>query len=134
MYNTAVPRKALTRPTDGELEILHVFWNRGERTVREVCDALGEATGDRPSSEAMLTRLEIMVKKGLARRDDSRSPKVFSAAVEQSRTQGALLKDFMKRVFGGSKANMLHALREQSATAQEVKELTKRLKQLRERR
>jgi predicted transcriptional regulator len=118
--------------TDGELEILQVLWKHGGRTVREICDALEKSKGERPSPEAVLTRLDIMSRKGLARRDDNRSPKVFFAAVNEQRTQRDLLRDFMKRVFGGSSQKLvMRALDDKDATPEELEELTKRLNELR---
>src|SRR6266508_4808902 len=56
------------RPTDGELEILRVLWERGASTVRQVHDTL-EAR--RPAGyTTVLKLLQIMTEKGLVRRDE----------------------------------------------------------------
>ena len=47
-----------TRPTDGELEILRVLWERGPSTVREVHESLGDIR--RTGYTTVLKLLQIM--------------------------------------------------------------------------
>ena len=57
------------RPTDGELEILRILWERGESTVREVHEVL-EAR--HPTGyTTVLKLLQIMTEKALVERDAS---------------------------------------------------------------
>src|SRR5713101_7576090 len=59
----AMPKKGPPRPTDGELGILRVLWQRGPSTVREVQEALNEV---RPTGyTTVLKTLQIMTEKGL---------------------------------------------------------------------
>ena len=95
-------RKALSRPTDGEIDILRILWKHGASSVRGVRERLEEAKGEPTSSEALLTRLEIMARKGYVRRDDRSSPKRFIPVAKEAATQRHLVRDFVDRVFGGS--------------------------------
>ncbi len=67
-------------PTDDELAILRVLWERGPSTVRQVHDVLSK---DRPAGYTTALKLvQIMTEKGLVRRDETR-PKLtqqFGAA------------------------------------------------------
>ena len=68
------------RPTDAELAILGVLWERGPSTVREVHDALS-ATQD-SGYTTVLKLLQIMTEKGLVDRDESARSHVYRAGPE----------------------------------------------------
>ena len=55
----------LPRPTDAELAILRVLWERGPSTVRTVTEALQEARGTGYTTALKL--MQIMTDKGLVR-------------------------------------------------------------------
>ena len=65
------------RPTDAELEILNVLWQRGPSTVREVHDALHRT---RPTGYTTVLKLmQIMAEKQLVRRDERQRAHVYEA-------------------------------------------------------
>ncbi len=108
------------RPTDGELSILKVLWDRGPSTVREVLDAL---PGDTAYTTA-LKMLQIMTDKGLVRRDESRRSHVYFPAASQELTQQELATDLVDRAFGGSAAELvMRALSAKPASADELAEI-----------
>jgi predicted transcriptional regulator len=91
-------------PTEAELEVLNVLWQRGPSTVREVHEVL---QADR--STAMTTTLKIiqyMEAKGLVRRGEGR-PARFMAAIGREKTQAGLLGDLVRRAFDGSVRKLL---------------------------
>ena len=61
--------KAAPRPTDAELAILRVLWDRGPSTVREVHEALRDSQDS--GYTTVLKLLQIMTDKGLVVRDES---------------------------------------------------------------
>jgi predicted transcriptional regulator len=66
------------------------------------------------------------------REDVERTPKLFYAAVAERRMKRSLVREFVRRVFGGSDESMImHALKDDSATPEEIDELRRRLKDLR---
>jgi predicted transcriptional regulator len=97
------------RPTDAELGILRVLWQRGPSTVREVQESLNEA---RPTGyTTVLKTLQIMTEKGLVRRDEQQRAHVYEAQFAQQQTQRQIVGDLLNRVFDGSASNLLmHAL------------------------
>src|SRR5260370_33324489 len=90
-------RKGIPRPTDSELAILNVLWERGPSTVREVNEALSES-----GYTTVLKMLQIMTDKGLVVRDETERAHVYAAAISEQRTQRQLLADLMDPAFGGS--------------------------------
>ena len=109
----------LPRPTDAELAILRVLWERGSSTVREVHDALSptQDTG----YTTVLKLLQIMTDKGLVVRDESQRAHVYSTRHSEQRTQRQLIGDLMDRAFGGSPAKLvMQALSGGHASAEEL--------------
>lgn len=117
------------RPTDAEMEILAVIWDRGPSTVREVHEVLSarRETG----LTTVLKLMQIMVEKGLLVRDASLRPQVFSPAEPRRHTQAEMVRQLIDRVFGGAAGGVaLQALSTRKSTAEErqaIRELLDRL-------
>ena len=108
------------RPTEAELQILHVLWVRGACTVRAVHDVLHLDGGSGYTTALKL--LQVMHAKGLVERDDAQRAHVYRAAVSKERTQKRFLRDMVQRVFDGSSSQLvLHALGSQRATREELR-------------
>ena len=97
--------KSLPRPTDAELAILSVLWERGPSTVRDVHEALSgtQATG----YTTVLKLMQIMTEKGLVVRDESQRAHIYEARSSEQKTQRQLLADLVERAFGGSPAKLV---------------------------
>src|SRR5881296_3848689 len=93
------------RPTDAELAILSVLWERGPSSVRDVHDSLSseQTTG----YTTVLKLLQIMTEKGLVVRDESQRAHIYEARYSQQKTQRQLLSDLADRAFGGSAAKLV---------------------------
>jgi BlaI family transcriptional regulator, penicillinase repressor len=113
------PSKPLPRPTEAELELLRILWEKEPATVREIFDALNL---QRPSGyTTVLKMLQIMTAKGLVVRDEANRAHVYRAALSQDVTQNEILKDLSLRLFSGSAAQLaLHALAMEPASADEL--------------
>ncbi|MGA2728778.1 MAG: BlaI/MecI/CopY family transcriptional regulator [Terracidiphilus sp.] len=111
--------KSLPRPTEAELELLRILWDKEPATVREIYDALNL---QRPSGyTTVLKMLQIMTTKGLVVRDEANRAHVYRAALSQDVTQSEILKDLSVRLFSGSAAQLaLHALAMEPASADEL--------------
>ena len=111
--------KSTPRPTDAELAILRVLWERGASTVREVHDALSRTQDT--GYTTVLKLLQIMTDKGLVVRDESQRAHVYSASESEQRTQRKLIGDLMERAFGGSPSKLvMQALSASKATPAEL--------------
>jgi BlaI family penicillinase repressor len=109
----------LPRPTEAELELLRILWDKEPATVREIYDALNLR---RPSGyTTVLKMLQIMTAKGLVVRDEANRAHVYRAALSRDVTQSEILKDLSVRLFSGSAAQLaLHALAMEPASADEL--------------
>jgi predicted transcriptional regulator len=119
-----MPRPSATKPTDGELEILQCLWQLGPLTVRGVYDHLSKKK--EMGYTTVLKLMQIMVDKGLLRRDESERAHVYSPRIERSKTRQRLIDDLLERAFEGSaKQLVMHALASQKASAKELNEIRK---------
>ncbi len=122
---------ATPRPTDAELAILRVLWDRGPSTVREVHEALSASQGS--GYTTVLKLLQIMTDKGLVVRDESQRAHVYGPRLSKQRTQRQLLGDLVDRAFGGSSAKLvLQALSGRRATTEELRDIRALLDELEE--
>jgi BlaI family penicillinase repressor len=119
MSKTTTPR-----PTDAELAILRVLWDRGPSTVRQVHDVLGR---ERPAAyTTALKLLQIMTEKGLVRRDETDRTHIYHAKLSEEQTQRQLVRDLLERAFGGSASKLvMQALAAKRASAEELGEIRK---------
>lgn len=119
----------IPRPTDAELAILRVLWDRGPSTVRDVHDVLSEKQGT--GYTTVLKLLQIMIEKGLVVRDESERAHVYAARQGEHKTQRQLLLDLADRAFGGSPAKLvMQALSGRKATAEELSAIRELLDEL----
>jgi predicted transcriptional regulator len=110
------------RPTDAEVAILRVLWDRGPSTVREVAAAMGREN----AYTTVLKLLQIMGEKGLVRRDESALAHVYEAAYSEEQTQKQIVTDLLARVFDGSAGKLaLRALASGKASPAELAEIRK---------
>jgi predicted transcriptional regulator len=124
-----VPPSAVPRPTNAELAILRVLWERGPSTVRAVHESLDRR--DRVGYTTVLKLLQIMDEKGLVTRDASQRSHVYAAAVSEADTQRRLLADLADRAFGGSSLELaMQALSVTRASPGELRRIRELLDQL----
>jgi len=115
------------KPTDAELAILRVLWQRGPSTVKEVQRVL-EATR-RTGYTTVLKFMQIMVEKGLLIRDESPFAHVYQARIPQEHTERTLVADLLDRAFDGSTSRLvLRALAAKRASPEELAEIRRILK------
>ncbi len=115
-------KQDVPRPTDAELEILNVLWQRGAATVREVHDELSARKATLYTT--VLKMLQIMTEKGLVERDESQRAHLYRARLAQDETQRQLLNDLLARAFGGSASKLvMQALSSREASAEELTEI-----------
>jgi BlaI family penicillinase repressor len=110
------------RPSDMELAILKVLWDRGPSTVRQVLEALAQ---QRPIGyTTVLKMLQIMRDKGLVVCDARKEPHVFRHRHQQRTILKKLAGDLLERAFDGSARSLvLYALEHKKASPEELDEL-----------
>ena len=116
-------------PTDRELLILRVLWERGPSTVRQVHKALQKDVNAGYTS--VLKIMQIMHEKGLVSRDESEHSHVYEANQSQEETQTEIVDNLLHKVFGGSAMNLVtRALATQPTSDEELAEIKKLIEKL----
>ena len=105
------PAKELT---ERELEVMHVFWKRGESTVAEVRDALALAGLDRAYT-TVATLVRILTDKGFLAQTNQERPYGYRPKRTYEEVSRKLLGELLDRVFRGSREQLLVRLMEQKA-------------------
>lgn len=119
MHRTPAPR-----PTDAELAILRILWDRGPSTVRQVHDILGLER--QAAYTTALKLLQIMTEKGLVERDERDRTHIYRARLSEETTQRQLVRDLVDRAFAGSSSKLvLQALATKRASAEELRDIRK---------
>jgi predicted transcriptional regulator len=129
LFGGRMTKKILPRPTDAELAILRVLWDRGPCTVRTVQAALQSDRGTGYTTALKL--LQIMTEKGLVRRDDRQRTHVYEAIVPAEVTQRQLVRDLVDRAFAGSARQLVvQALSSKKASKADLNEIRELLDSL----
>ena len=119
------------QPTDAELDILGVLWERGPSTVREVHSVLNKRRDT--GYTTVLKFLQIMYEKRLVTRDESNRAHVYEAVASREATEEGLVETFVDKAFGGSASKLvLRALASRPASADELAEIRALIKKLEE--
>ena len=117
------------KPTESELEILQILWNKGNCTVREVHEVLEK--NKEAGYTTTLKLMQIMHEKGLVARDTSAKTHIYRALVNQEKTQQHLVNKMIDNVFNGSAARLvMQALGNHSASKEEIDSIKKYLDEL----
>ena len=106
------------KPTEGEMEILQVLWQKGNCTVREVHEDLNKKDAGYTTT---LKLMQIMHEKGLVDRDTSAKTHIYRALINQEKTQQQLVNKMIDNVFNGSAARLvMQALGNKTASQEEI--------------
>ena len=114
-----VKKRETPKPTESELELLGILWERGRVTVRELFEAVN--VGRPVVYTGVLKLLQIMTEKGLVERDERERAHVYRAAVSQADTERRFLRELSEKFFAGSAAQLaLRALQIEKASDEEL--------------
>lgn len=117
------------KPTESELEILNILWEKGPSTVRDVHEVLEQSK--EAGYTTTLKLMQIMHDKKLLKRDTGSKSHVYTANVSQERTQGQLVKKLIDSVFNGSASQLvMQALGSQKTNKKELDEIKKYLEEI----
>ena len=117
------------KPTEGELEILQVLWQKGEATVREVHEIILK-TKD-AGYTTTLKLMQIMHEKGLVLRDDSAKTHIYKPNISKGETQSQFVGKMITSLFGGSSSQLvMQALGSQNPSKEELDEIQQYLNNL----
>ncbi len=110
------------KPTDAEIEILQILWERGASSVREINDILNERR--EVGYTTTLKLMQIMNEKGIVKRDTAARTHIYKAVAKENDTKNNLISDFVNIAFHGSAMNLvMQALGNTSSSQKELDEL-----------
>ena len=122
-------KRRLRRPTDAEVEILKILWQRGLATVREVHEALPRARPTRYTTTLKL--MQVMTEKGLVSRDESQRAHIYQPKLPRDQTLRQLTRHLLERAFGGSAERLvMHALQAKKVSPKELARIRELLESL----
>ena len=118
-------RKAASTLTPQELAIMKVVWRLEKATVRDVADALNEQR--RVAYTTVMTMMRILEEKGYLRKTVAERAHVYRPVKPRHQVVGAMVRDFVDRVFdGASDALLVHLARDNRLTEKQ-RQIVKRL-------
>lgn len=106
-----------TTPTPAELEILHVLWERGPSTVRDVLEVLNRRR--KRAYTSVMNLMNIMAEKGILTREPQGRAFLYRAKKAREKTVGKIVGDLLGRVFAGSASSLVAHVLDQSQPSQE---------------
>jgi BlaI family penicillinase repressor len=117
------------KPTDAELEILQVLWQKGPSSVRQVHEHL---SGDRDTGyTTTLKFMQIMAEKGLVRRNTDARSHIYEAAIAETDVQQQLLRRFVDTAFRVSAMSLvMQALGQHQAAGEELDQIKALIEQM----
>jgi|SRR5438552_18213085 len=119
------PRSATLTPQ--ELEIMKVVWSRQTATVRDVYEDLRARR--RIAYTTVMTMMNVLERKGhLKKRAEGRSF-LYQSVRPKRQVVGAMVREFLDRVFGGSAEPLLVQLvQDRRLTERDLAELSRRIR------
>lgn len=118
-------RAANTTLTPQELAIMKVVWRLEKATVRDVYETLRERR--EIAYTTVMTMMKILEDKGYLKKVRVDRAYEYRPAKPRHQVVGAMVRDFLDRVFDGAAAPLLVHLAKDKRLSKEDKELIRRL-------
>jgi len=122
-------RPAAKELTQRELEVMHVFWKRGELSAAEARDRLAEQGIDR-AYVTVANLVRLLVEKGFLEQTNDERPFQYRPVRAFQEVSRSLVRELVERVFHGSREEFLvQVLGQKKLTAKERAVLLQILKE-----
>src|SRR3954462_634107 len=110
--------------TEQELEIMKIVWDRDSVTVRDVYEVLLERR--KVAYTTVMTMMKILEQKGRLKKTQAERAYVYRAAQPKGQVIGAMVKEFVNRVFNGAAEPLLvHLVEEHDLSPEELEEIAR---------
>ncbi len=117
-----MPRPTSRQPTDGELEILKVLWDRGPCELGMVCGALRQQRD--VATTTVATMLKVMLEKKMVKRAKGPRGYQWSTRVTPDVTRRRLLRKLMTAAFDGSARGLVtHLVEDGELSPEDIEEI-----------
>ena len=117
-------RKAHPTLTPQELAIMKVVWRLETATVREVYETL--RTRRDIAYTTVMTMMKILEDKGYLKKNRADRAYVYRPAQPRHQVVGAIVRDFIDRVFDGAAAPLLLHLAKEGKLSKDEREIIRR--------
>lgn len=115
-------------PTESELEILQILWDKGNATVREVHEVLEQIKDT--GYTTTLKIMQIMTGKGLLERNTSNRTHIYIPLLSKEKIQEKFLNKMLNGLFKGSESRLIiGALDQKELSHKDIDEIKEYLKQ-----
>src|SRR5882757_3544634 len=115
-------RRRSTTLTEQELEIMKIVWERESTTVRDVYEALLERR--KVAYTTVMTMMKILETKGYLKKTQVDRAYVYQPAEPKGQVIGAMVREFVNRVFNGSAEPLLvHLVEEHNLSGEDLEEI-----------
>jgi BlaI family transcriptional regulator, penicillinase repressor len=111
--------------TPQELAIMKVVWKLDKATVRDVYEALREAR--RVAYTTVMTMMRILEEKGFLKKTQVERAYVYRPARPRQQVVGAMVRDFVDRVFDGASDGLLLHLAKDARLTKDERQRIKRV-------
>src|SRR5215470_9523015 len=117
-------KKRSTVLTQQELEIMKIVWARDTATVRDVYEALLEKR--KVAYTTVMTMMKILEQKRYLKKTLVDRAYVYRPAQPQRQVIGAMVREFVNRVFNGSAEPLLvHLVEEHNLSREDLDEIAR---------
>ena len=110
--------------TEHELEIMKIVWQHDSSTVRDVYEALLEKR--KVAYTTVMTMMKVLEQKKYLKKSQAERAYVYRPAQPQRQVIGAMVRDFVNRVFNGSASPLLvHLVEEHDLSREDLEEIAR---------
>ena len=110
--------------TEHELEIMKIVWLHDTSTVRDVYEALLEKR--KVAYTTVMTMMKVLEQKKYLKKSQAERAYVYRPAQPQRQVIGAMVRDFVNRVFNGSASPLLvHLVEEHDLSREDLEEIAR---------
>jgi len=110
------------KPTDSELEVLQILWEKGPSSVRTVNEMLNLKRD--VGYTTTLKIMQIMAEKGLCKRNTESRTHIYIPLIQENETKNTLVDSFVNNLFKGSTTKLvLQALGNSKTSPEELNEI-----------
>ncbi len=120
------------KPTESELDILSILWEKQRATVREVHEIIQQTK--EVGYTTTLKLMQIMHEKGLVTRDETSKTHIYIPYFEKGKAQEQYVSKMIKTLFSGSTSQLvMQALGHHKASPSDLIEIKKMIESLEKR-
>jgi BlaI family transcriptional regulator, penicillinase repressor len=102
--------KRQSKLSDANYAIMKIIWEQGEASVNKIHEAVKQARGNTIKRESIQVQVKRLAKYGWLKRRKEGKTFFYSAVSEREEANREILNDVKDRVFGGSQADLVKCL------------------------